>query len=797
MFRNYFKIAIRNLDKQLTLSLINILGLSIGLACCMLILLYITNELSFDRFHRLQAQIYQLTCLRSEQDGTSKKFAIAALVQGPAFKQSIPEILEFTRINTRETVLRNNHQISTEQISWVDESFFKVFTFPLLTGDPRTVLKDQHSMVLNELIAKKYFGSAAAALGQSMEVEINGKFELFRISGVAKPAPQNSSIQFNLLLPFSYFQLAYPDNGWMWVSFPTYFLLSQGANISQVEHKMNKIYTSNAKEEIDLNHLAGYGNHFSWGLQPLTSMHLNTDYEGTPSASDPVYSYILGGVALFTLIIACINFINLTIVQSVKRSKEIGMRKVIGSSRRQLTIQFLSESMLTCLVAFILALFLAGTALPVFNSLCDKNISQHDLWSWKLVAAFVLLFLATGFAAGVYPALVLSSLAPVNALAGKTGLIGKNELTKSLVVFQFALATFLMISTLFIYAQFSLLTKTSVGYPDQNLLNVKITDGIKSRSLMERYRAAFSRIPGVSGVGYKNIGHFGGKTQAAGKEFTATYEHVNENYLSVLGAAIMRGRNFSSLFGSDSLSSVLVNQTLVRKAGWKDPIGQTIDYMNLPGWRNRKMVVIGVVRDYHNESLKERIQPMIFTGEPSLPLGEMIIRIRPEKSSQTLAELERVFHHLNPEHTFEYQFRQEYNRNSYRSEERWKQIMTFAAGLAIFISSTGLFGLAMLTAKKREKEFGIRKVLGASVNSLALMLCREFSGLVLISFLLAIPLSWLVMHNWLEHFPYRVNLSWWRFAMAGLVTMFVALLTVSYQAVKTARATPIQSLRKE
>lgn len=797
MFRNYFKVAIRNLHKQLSLSLINILGLSMGLACCILILLYITDELSFDRFHRQRGQLYQLTCLRTEQDGSSEKFAISALVQGPAFQQSIPEILDFTRVNTRETVVKKGQQVTSEQVSWVDAHFFRIFTFPLLQGNPSTVLEDPHSMVLTEPVAKKYFGSASAALGQSLGVEVNGKFELFKISGVAKQAPENSSIRFSILLPFSYFQTAYPDNGWMWVSFPTYFLLSKTADITEVERKMNQIYASSAKEEIDLNHLAGYENHFNWGLQPLTSMHLNTDYQGTPLASDPLYAYILAGVALFTLVIACINFINLTIAQSLKRTKEIGMRKVIGGSRRQLLIQFLAEAMLICLLAFILGIFLAGSLLPLFNQLCGRNISWVGLWSWQFGIGLLLLLLITGFSAGFYPALVLSALSPVNALAGKTGWIGKRYLARALVVFQFALATFLIISTLFIYAQFNLLTKTWVGYPEQNLLSLKIPEGIRDRQVMERSRAAFSRISGVKGVGYKNIGHFGGKTEAGGKQFTATYEHVNESYLSVLGAQLIQGRNFSARFGSDSLSSVLVNQSLVRKAGWRDPVGQTIDYMNLPGWGGRKLVVVGVVRDYHNESLKESIQPMVFTGEPSLPLGEMIIRIRPQNRMQTLAELEKVFHQLNPDRPFEYQFTEEYNRSSYRLEAQWKEIITFAACLTIFISCIGLFGLAMLTAKRREKEIGVRKVLGASVTSLAMMLGRDFSGLVLLSFLMAIPLGWLAMQAWLEHFPYRVTLSWWRFALAGGLTMLVALLTVSYQAIKAARAMPVKSLRKE
>jgi putative ABC transport system permease protein len=796
MFRNYFKIAVRNIRKNIAFSFINIVGLSIGLACCLLILLYIKDEISFDRFHLQKDHIYQLTCERTEQDGTNKKFAIAALIQGPAFKQEIPEILEFTRVNPKDVIIKKDNNIFSERVTWVDQNFFSVFSFPLLVGNPKTVLADQHSMVLSEETAIKYFGSTQVT-GKTLQLEVNGKFEPFVVSGIAKKTPQNSSIQFNILLPFSYYQIANPDNGWMWVSFPTYFLLAPNADTKSVARKMDQVYRTRAKDEIDLNHLAGYQNQFKWGLQPFIAMHLNTDYEGTPKASDPIYSYILSGVAIFILLIACINFVNLTVAQSLKRNKEIGIRKVIGSKRSQLTIQFLSESILICFIAFILAVILAALALPVFNDLANKQLGLVYLFDWKLIAGFVFLFLITGFAAGFYPALVLSGFSPSDALSNKAGIGGKNYLAKSLVVIQFALATFLIIATLFIYAQFNLLTKTDLGYPDQNLLNLTINQGIRNKSLMDVYKTEFSKVPGVISAGYKNVGHFGGKTQAGNKEFTATYEHIEENYLPSLGARIVSGRNFSKAFPSDTSSSVLVNQTLVKLMGWQDPIGKTIDYMNLPGWGSRKVTIIGVVKDYHNESLKEKIQPMIFTGESALPLGQMIIRIKAGHTAATLLALEKAYHRLSPEHPFQYEFKDEANVKNYEAESKWKQIITFGAAITIFISSIGLFGLAMLSAQRRKKEIGIRKVLGASVRELTGLLTRDFAGLITISFLIAIPLGWLTMHYWLQNFAYRVELSWWRFIIAGGIALMVAMLTVSYQSIKAALANPVNSLRSE
>ena len=797
MFSNYLKIAVRNLRKNIPFSVINIAGLSIGLACCILILLYIRDELSFDRFHAQQDRIYQLTCLRSEQDGSAKKFAIAALVQGPAFKQEIPEIQASIRVNPKDIVIKRGNDVFNERVTWADANFFSVFTFPLLSGNPAAVLSDQHAMVLSEETAVKYFGSAGAAPGKTLQLEINGKFEPFTVTGVAKKAPRNSSIQFNIVLPFPYFEAASPDNGWMWVSFPTYFLLSPGANIRNIAHKMDQVYSSRARDEIALNNLAGYGNHFSWGLQPLTAMHLNTDYEGTPGASDPIYSYILSGIAVFILLIACINFVNLTLAQSLKRSKEIGIRKVIGSRRSQLTLQFLSESVIICLIAFILAVLLAALFLPVFNELANKNLSLGYLFDWKLIAGFFGLFLLTGFAAGFYPALVLSGFNPSDALSGKAGLGGKNTLAKGLVVIQFALATFLIISTLSIYAQFDLLTQTSVGYPDKDLLSFTVGQGIRSKTVMDLYQSEFTKVPGVLSVGYKNIGRFGGKTQVGNKEFTATYERIDDAYLPALGVSMVSGRNFSPEFPSDSTGSALVNQTLADQLGWENPIGKTIDYMNFPTWGSRKLTVVGFVRDYHNESLKEKIQPMIFTGESSMPLGQMIVRIRPEHKAATLISLEKTWRRLNPDHPFEYEFREDANRRSYEAENKWKQIISFGAIITIFISSIGLFGLAMLSAKRREKEIGVRKVLGASVTELTGMLSKDFARLVLLAFVIAIPAGWLVMHRWLQNFAYRVELSWWRFVLAGIITLLTAMLTVSCQAIRAALASPVKSLRNE
>jgi putative ABC transport system permease protein len=796
MFRSYLKIAIRNIRINRVFSLVNIAGLTVGLTCCILILFYINDEWSFDRFHLKKDKIYQLVCERTEQDGTAQKFGIAALVQGPAFKQDIPAIEAFTRVNTKDIIIRKAPTVFSDRATWVDHSFFGIFSFPLIHGNPATTLADLHSMVLTENVAVKYFGTTDA-MGRTLSVEINGKFEPFIVTGIAKQPPDNSSIQFGILLSFDYFEKIYPDNGWMWVSFPTYFLLKPGANVSSIGQKMDRIYHTRAGDEIELNHLAGYRNDFKWNLKPLTGMHLDTEYTGTPGVSDPVYSYILSGVAIFILLIACINFINLTIAHSLKRNKEIGIRKVVGGKRSQLIIQFLSESQVICCISFLLAVVLSAVALPVFSRLAGKHLNPGAVLSWKLLSYFITLSLTTGLAAGFYPAFVLSGFSPVNAFAGKTGAGTKNYLARSLVVMQFTIATFLIIAMLFMYAQFNLLTTADLGYPDRDLLECTISGGIRNKAVMDMYQTQISGSRDVISAGYKNIGHFGGKTQAANKEFTATYEHIDERYLPTLGVKIVAGRNFSKSFPSDSSLSVLINQTFADKAGWTDPVGKTIDYMNLPAWGARKVSVIGLVRDYHNESLREKIQPMVFTEESALPLGQMIVRLRPDHIAASLLEMERMFHRLDPDHPFQYAFRDEINRSHYAPENKWKQIITFAAGIAICISCTGLFGLAMLSAQKRRKEIGVRKVLGGSVSGIAILLIRNFVGLVMIAFPIAIPLGAVVIPYWLRNFAYRVDLSWWRFGVAGLLTLLVAILAVSYQAIKAAVAKPSLSLRSQ
>ncbi len=793
MLKNYLKSVFRNFLHNKVYSLINILGLSLGLACAMLIVLYIKDELSYDRFHEKKDSLFRLTCGIIDKQGKETKYGIAAMVEGPAFRQEVPEIKDFVRVRDDEFIIKNGNETFTEKVLSVDDNFFSVFSFPLIEGNEKTVLSGLNSIVLTKETAIKYFGTADA-VGKTLELDINNKFEPFTVSGIAKESPQNSSIKFKILLPFKFHEKTNPETGWLWLSYPTYLVMDPKISLNAVAAKMQKVYDAKAHDEIiEAAKHGDEGIKFKWGAQPMLQMHLDTQTEGTTDASSPVYSYILTGIAIFILLIACINFVNLTVAQSLKRSKEIGIRKVVGGQRSQLIRQFLGESFMLCSIAFILAIIIAQSVLPLFNNLANKNLSLSYLLDFKLVESFIGLFLLTGLSAGFYPALVLSAFDPVKTLYNRGAFSGKNYLSKSLVVVQFALATFLIITTLFIYAQFDFLTHTEIGYNDKNLLEVNVGQGM-NKPLMDLFKNEFAKQPGVTMVAPRMGGEWITRAKASGKEFDVKYEHIDENYLPTLQLPLLAGRNFSKNFPADSTHSVLVNEEFAKEAGWKDPIGKTVDFLN---GNPCSFTVVGIVKDFHFESLKEKIKPQLFSAEQNLPFGKFYIRINAANIPGTLKAIEKTYRTLIPNHPFQYAFKDDLNYKNYEAENKWKQIISSSAILTIFISCIGLFGLTMLTVQKRTKEIGVRKVLGANVMQVSTLVSRNFIALVFIAFIIAIPAAWYATSKWLQNFAYRIDIHWWVFALASLLTVIIALITVSFQSIKAAVANPVKSLRTE
>lgn len=801
MFKNYFKTAVRNLRRNKVYSLINVLGLSIGLACAMLIILYVKDEVSYDRFHKNVDQVYRIGVKRVKPDGSLDDISgITGYFQGPKFTAGIPEIKTFVRLQSDRRDIKTDNEIVSLEVLAVDSNFFSVFSFPLVKGNPKTALLDPYSIVISEEMAKKQFGREEA-VGKSIMIKEEGeKFVPYAVTAVAKKSPQNSSIKFDMMIPMKVSKEdAASNENWFNFFLNTFVVVQPGANIQSVEKKIKNVYEADARESIKMV-AEKYGDSATttYSLQRFTDMHLSKDYaaaNGLSDGSNPMFSYILSGIALFILLIACINFINLTVARSIKRAKEIGIRKVVGGNRKQLILQFLGESFLLCFLAFIFAVIIVQLILPVFNELSNKTLALSYLFDFKLIAGYIVLFILTSMLAGFYPALVLSGFNPVQTLYSRFAFAGKNYLQKGLVILQFALASFLIIATITIYSQFQYLTNEKLGYDDSNLVLVDYNGQGTKHSEVNTIRQELMSNPNIIDVACKNGSSW--KTIAKVNEETQlpfTYETVNESYIPLLKIPVIEGRNFSKDFPTDSSRSVLVNEAFVKKAGWKKPLGQEVNFWYKEG---EKYKVIGVVKNYHYESLAKEIEPQLFTMKPGNSLGKAYIKIRPNTATASLHHIEKTFKKLYPTIPYSYVFKDQQNLKNYEAEAKWKQILLFGAVLTIFISCIGLFGLSVLSAEKRTKEIGIRKVLGASVKNVASILSADFLKLVVTALLISIPLAWIAADEWLKNYPYRITLSWWMFAIAALLVVVVALATVSFQAIKAALANPVKSLRTE
>jgi len=801
MFKNYFKIAWRNLKRNKIYSLINILGLSIGLSCAMLIILYVKDEVSYDRFHSNVGNMYRIVTQAIDKNGNKgRKDPTTGYLQGPRFSQNIPEIKSFVRVQSGNENIKMGTEVNDQDLLYVDSTFFDVFSFPLISGNRHTCLKDPSSVVLSEDAAKKQFGTTDV-IGKIIMLKDDSVFVPHKVTAVAKKCPQNSSIKFDMLLPI---RESKEDaaNGENWFNFflNTFVVLNPHANIQAVESKMNKFYNDDSREAI-ASLRTKFGDEVdNWKgaylLQPFLDMHLSRELpaqNGLTDASNPMYSYILSGIALFILLIACINFVNLTVARSVKRAKEIGIRKVVGSDRRQLITQFLGESFLLCTIAFALAVLLVELVLPVFNNLSNKALALSYLFDAKLIAGYFLLFIITSLLAGFYPAIVLSGYSPVQTLYSRFNLAGKNYLQKSLVVLQFALASFLIIATFTIYKQFKFLTNEKLGYDDTDL--VIVHHDFKTHGQAWLFKNELLKDPDIISVAPRNGGQWGTVAKLSNDTtIQFDYETVDEAYLPTLKIPLTAGRNFSPDFPSDSSNSILVNESFVKQAGWKKPIGQVLNF-----WydNQKKYSVVGVVKDYHFQPMNQKIGPQVFTMKKDNNYGMVYIKIKPNSAAASLQTIQKTFKKLFSLSPYAYTFKNEENLKSYEAEAKWKQIMMFGAILTIFISCIGLFGLSVLATEKRTKEIGIRKVLGASVQGVVSVLSKDFLKLVFISLVIAIPAAWMTAGKWLENYPYRISLSWWLFASAGILVIMIALITVSFQAVKAAMANPVKSLRTE
>lgn len=798
MLKNYFKITWRNLIRNKTFSFIKIAGLSIGLCVCMLILLYTKDEISYDRFHANGQHIYRIVQAMQTGKDAPQKMAITAAPLGDAFKKDIPEVQQSVRIISDAITVKRDNEVFNENPLFADDNFFSVFTFPL-KGDPATALKDIRSIILTEASAQKYFGTTDV-IGKTLQLKFHKEFENFKVSGIAEKAPQNSTIKFDMILPLEYYLQHNQMEKWVGGALNTFLLLSPGANTGTVEKKMQVLFDKHTKTQIEeAEKEMGISISIFLGLQAFTAIHLDTELgpiNGLTDGSSAAYSYILTAIAIFILLIACINFINLSIGQSLKRSKEIGVRKVVGETRKQLIVQFLIESLVVSFIAFIIAFVLTYAVLPWFNELANKKLSLSYLSDIKLYIGWFLLLMITSFLSGIYPSLVLSGLQPANVLYNRQKLMGKNYLAKGLVVLQFSLAIFLIIGTMVVNKQLNFLFHTDLGFDSKNLVRINLPRSETSDQLPALFKNELSNQSGILSISTRNGGRSTSAVKADGKQIEIDYNKIDNNYFHTFKIPILSGRNFSPGYSSDSLQSVIVNESFATEAGWKteEAVGKSIQFVE-DG--RRTVSIVGVIKNYHFASLKEKIKPQLFSMDPSMTYGQLWIKISPENIPRTLAVLKTTHAALIPFYPYDYQFMDDGNVYKYEVETRWKQIISIASILFIFISCIGLLGLVILSIEQRTKEIGIRKVLGAAVSRILMLISKDFILLIVIAFVITAPVAYYAVRKWLQDFAYRVDINWWTFVAAGLLALFIALATVSFLAIKAAITNPVKSLRTE
>lgn len=808
MFKSYLKIALRSLRKQKIYAFINVVGLAIGVACCALIFLYIRDDLSYDQFHEKADRIYRMQTVRYNEAGGVRGLDVyLPMPLGPTMETDFPEVESYARLYQEDFVLRIGSESTEEEFLIADPSILSIFSFPLLSGDPSTALSDANSVVFTESMARKYFG-ASNPMGETVLVRINGVFHNLTITAIAEDIPSNSSVHFDFLLPFNKWLDADPSlqtdaTNWYSSFLITYVLVRENTSLVDAAEKFLAL-----REQHYPNELGRWQEAMDWesdhppvsfAAQPLLNVHMNPDVPGglTP-ATNPLYAYILGGIAFAVLLIACINFMTLAIGQSTRRAKEIGLRKVVGARRRQLMVQFWGEALALSVMAVGVGLLLAQLLLPIFNNLAQKTLAFDFLAHPEIILMPVTLALVTGLLAGSYPALVLSGFQPINVLKNQIRLGGSNALTKSLVVVQFTLSIGLLVTAVIMSNQLHYMQTQNLGFRGEQLVVIPM-QGLDGLSTVTRFRNALRGerdmlyISGTSSSFTRGSNRYGFFYKDEIKQ--SFYYRVESNYLETMGIELLAGRTFDPNLSTDSTAAIIVNEALVRDFGWTDPLGEQI-----PGGLGRELndpVVIGIVSDYNFQSLHNQVMPMMITMDPGRELRFLLVRISPDDVPASLAKLEETWYSIAPDLPYSYSFLDDDMNSQYQAEERWSTIVGYATALSLIVACMGLFGLATLTVAGRIKEVGIRKVLGASAASISLLLSKDFAKLVAIAIVLAAPLAYFAMAEWLQNFAYRIDIGPGVFLLSGGLVLLIAVLTISYQAIKSALANPVDALRYE
>ena len=789
MIQNYFKIAFRNLLKSKTFSAINVLGLALGMACSLIIMLWIRDELAVDAFHANKDQLYRIYM----REYFSGKVQGVIWTPGPLadeLKKSVPEIEMSTPFSwTNQQTFSVGTKIHKQAANWASADFFKMFSYKLLQGTPDGALHDRGSIAISRSMAEAFFGSPEAAIGKAIRYDNRKEMT---VSAVFENVGPNSTLKFDCLMTWD----AYiDDNGWAkdWGNTDplTFFKLRKDADPAKVEAKMLHLLDKTNRDP-------GKSYKTQLAMQPFHEYYLNSNIKDAKMDGGRIeYVRLFSFVAAFILLIACINFMNLATARSSRRAKEVGVRKVVGAMRSMLAGQFMGEALLIATLSVVLAVMLVALSLPAFNNLTSKQMVLP--WSeplfWGTVAG---LLAVTGLLAGSYPAIFLSSLNPVRILKGALKFDSSSVwVRQGLVVFQVGLSVILIVGMIIIYRQVGFVQNKNLGFDRENLVYFPIDGDLFNK--FDLLKEELSRIPGVRNVSHmtatpaSNGNGTDGITWPGGDpngQVRFTPVGVGYDFTKTMNLQMAGGRDFSKAFPTDS-TGVIINETAVKVMGLKEPVGQEIS------WGKAKVRIVGVLKDFHFQSLHTAIRPLIAYLGARQPFGNVVVRIEGGKTPETLAAIERISKKLNPNVPFSYAFTDQEYARQYQSEQIVGKLAGYFAFLAIFISCLGLFGLATFTAEQRTKEIGVRKVLGASVAGIVGLLSKDFLKLVLMAIVLASPVAWYVMKQWLQGFAYQIDIEWWMFALAGVISVLIAVFTISFQSIRAAMMNPVRSLRSE
>ena len=804
MFKIYLKTSLRHISRSRIYAIINIIGLATGITAMLLAILFWRDEVSFDRFHKNFPEMYRVTTsLLESKDGKRVLVGGTGQVQGPAFQAAAPEIRTYTRImggDIFSNVIANNKTIGIRPL-FVEHNFLEVFSFEVLRGSAANALLNAESLVLTESTAKKFFGGIDV-IGKLMTVDADPSYDRLGrplvVTAVVKDPAHNSSLQFDALYSFKFMELSFKDEAWLNAYMGTFLLLQPGTDVRQLEKKLGKVFEVQAGKQLaESIKQFGYDPLISYHLQHFGDIHFNPMMRtngnaegGVINGSDSVYSIVFLVISGFILLMAAINFININIAGSIKRSKEVGVRKIAGGSRLQIITQFLIEASILCCLSFFLSLLLTNIVLPVFNQLTGKEIEAIQVFSPAVLFYFLLLLLLLILITSFYPAFILSRFKPAEVLYNRVTGGKSGGFRKALVILQFTPAIFLLISTIVYYSQMNYLRTKDLGYNPSQVIRTSVYGDRDYNSIIRNLKNEFAQEPLFKSVSFGSSGYTD-RFEFNGKSIEFFKKTADENYIPLLEIPLVAGRNF---IAADTLDGIIVNETFVKLLGLDYAVGSRVQIYDFYERYSRK--IVGVIKDYHYNSPRTPIMPMMMYMKKN-PDGDMWIKVEQANMEKDIAALGRIYKKAIPSALFNYELMDETNAKDFIKEQQWQKVVTIGTVVAFIICWLGLFGLAHLSTYQRIKEIGIRKVLGASLSQIVVLLTGGFVKLVVVAIIIASPLAWLAMNYWLQNYAYRVDIGPEVFLIAAIMAITVTLISVSYQSFRSALTNPVKSLRTE